>query len=58
MWVDPLAGEVMVTTGAELLTVRFTVALEVSPPLSVTDAVMIWAPKDKLDLLKEAPVPI
>src|SRR5512143_1421174 len=54
---DPLAGAVIETVGA-LLMLRVIWAVPVSPPLSVTEAVIVWVPAERVLVEKEPPVPI
>src|SRR5438046_4731256 len=49
--VDPFAGALMLTTGGVLAddeTVTATLAEAVSPPLSITEAVIVWVPVDRV----------
>src|SRR5262245_29906178 len=51
-----LAGAVMATVGVELTT-TVIVAEALLPPLSVTDAVMVWVPELSVLLVREVPEP-
>ena len=58
----PVPGDMIETVGkpggATSFIVMEVVVVVVRPPESVTDAVTIWIPTDKLDVLTDAPVPI
>ena len=45
-------------SGMNSFTVMVTCVKSLRPPLSVTVAVMVWTPTDKVDLLNDEPVPI
>ena len=53
----PSTGAVIATTGA-VFTVTVIEAEPKTPPLSVTDAVMVWVPTERVAIEKETPVPI
>ena len=54
---EPFAGDVSVTTGALLVIVTVIESDPEPPPLSVTEAVMVWTPMDSVLTLIEPPLP-
>ena len=58
--VEPFAGAVMLTVGGVFtaLTVRVTCSEALSPPLSVTEAVIVCSPADSVSVTKDPPLPM
>ena len=59
---EPFVGKLIETVGGwfsgmNSFTVMVTCVKSLIPPLSVTDAVMVWTPADRFVLLKKVPVP-